>query len=49
MKCVHYEIRAKKDGKVVIKNFGWFNKDTDVKKYLEAQYNKRLFEVVITK
>ena len=49
MKCVHYEKRSKKNGEVVIKDMGGFNKDTDVKKYLETQYNKRLFEVVITK
>lgn len=46
MKCVHYELYSKKTGKLVIKNFGWFDKKTDVKSYLE-QHNPKMTVVIV--
>lgn len=47
MKCVRYEIYSKKTGKIVMKDFGWFDNDTNAEDFLKNEFSK--FNVVICK
>lgn len=44
---VHYELYNKKDGKLVLKNFGYFESVESAKKELNSRYGRKM-NVVIT-
>lgn len=47
MKCIKYEVVAKKTGKVVLSNIAWIDKNTDTNEWIKKNFNTKLVNVVI--